>query len=219
LVFATPLHLQAIRRYLDACGIRPPSAVFADARETLDRILCAGEVTFDGFSMALEPLLAGLRRAPDGAIRAYGEMVGLLWTDGRRDAAVALEDCWNRFLDSCACGLLCAYPIDVLGPDFQMSAVDDVLRTHTHVVPCGSNGDLDIATDRALYDTLGTAADRVRREMRVGMPAAWPSVAGPEARILWLREHLPHQAAEIVARAKDYYGALQRVRNERAGQI
>ncbi len=42
-------------------------------------------------------------------IRAYGEMVDLLWQDGNQEGAIALEKLWNALAHRYAFSLLCAY--------------------------------------------------------------------------------------------------------------
>ena len=43
-------------------------------------------------------------------LRAFGEMVALLAADGMADAAVRLEELWNRLAATHHFSLLCAYP-------------------------------------------------------------------------------------------------------------
>lgn len=52
-------------------------------------------------------------------LRIYGEMVALLWDEGRRDAALELENLWNHLASRHRFTLLCAYPLASIqwGPD------------------------------------------------------------------------------------------------------
>src|SRR5258705_5135098 len=52
--------------------------------------------------------LRGRERTP---VRAYGEMVDVLWKHGNTEAAIRLEVLWNNLADSHACSLLCGYSI------------------------------------------------------------------------------------------------------------
>jgi len=49
-------------------------------------------------------------------VRAYGEMVDVLWQRGERDAAIRLEEFWNDLARLQTFSLLCAYCIDHLDP-------------------------------------------------------------------------------------------------------
>ena len=43
-------------------------------------------------------------------VRAFGEMVSILWSGGNHEGALALEHLWNDYLDLEPFTLLCAYP-------------------------------------------------------------------------------------------------------------
>ncbi len=43
-------------------------------------------------------------------VRAFGEMVALLWAQGHNGATVQLEHLWNKFCEKEAFSLFCAYP-------------------------------------------------------------------------------------------------------------
>jgi hypothetical protein len=60
---------------------------------------------------------AALRRVGRGretTIRAYGEMVDLLWKDGRSAASIKLEMLWNRLAGTHDFSLLCGYAMGKL---------------------------------------------------------------------------------------------------------
>lgn len=46
-------------------------------------------------------------------VAAFGEMVALLWADGKMDAAIKLEELWNDLAHTNSFSLLCAYPIHI----------------------------------------------------------------------------------------------------------
>jgi CheY-like chemotaxis protein len=81
-----------------------------DAAETLERLLVRGAPDrgrFEGIvGPALDRLLAS---SSSGRLRAYGEMVNLLWRRGDIASAIALESLWNHFGRSRPFSLLCAY--------------------------------------------------------------------------------------------------------------
>jgi hypothetical protein len=43
-------------------------------------------------------------------VRAFGEMVALLWAQGHNGATVQLEHLWNKFCQKQSFSLFCAYP-------------------------------------------------------------------------------------------------------------
>jgi hypothetical protein len=91
----------------------------------------------------------GAKTTLAGRVRAIGEMVALLWGDGRRDAALAVESLWNDALHVRRhCSLLCAYPLAVFGGADDTPRFGAMCERHTHVAPAESYGSLDSAGER-----------------------------------------------------------------------
>jgi hypothetical protein len=190
-----------------AAAIRENWLVFFDAQETLSRFMVAGQPDWEKFRIAVGSALAkdGFRKDRPGH-RAYGEMVGLLWDTGQFAAAIRLEQFWNRLLARSSFSLYCAYCIDVFGTKFHSAALDDVLCTHTHLLPSHSVSGLEAAFQLAMDEVLGLQADSLRMALskadngssRAIMPKA-------ENIILGLRKTIPGQAEQIIGRAREYY--------------
>ena len=68
-------------------------------------------------------------------VRIYGEMVACLWTDGRVNAALALEDLWNDLATRLHFDLFCAYPVGVFDSDASAAPFRRVCEQHTRVLP------------------------------------------------------------------------------------
>jgi hypothetical protein len=147
-------------------------------------------------------------------IRAYGEMVGLLWMDGEYSAAIKLEDHWNRILGSLDAVLYCSYPIDVFGSEFAPGGVHAILCDHTHMLPAEDAEVLENCVRCAMDQVLGSEAANYGAMMETSRPAGWGTVSSAERMILWVRENLPDSAAEIMRRAREEYVCrLARVQN------
>jgi MEDS: MEthanogen/methylotroph, DcmR Sensory domain len=207
-VIATAEHSAAFTRKLAAAGIDVRAArdtgrlVTLDAGETLAGFMVNGSPDRERFDATVGTTVRALRaRIPGGALRAYGEMVGLLWRAGEYAAAIKLEALWNALLRDEPIRLYCAYPIDVFGKEFCADDVDALLGAHTHLVPAAA--ELADAVDEAIGEVLGpAAATLLKTAMDAGEPPASAALPPGEATILWLRKHLPDYAPEIVARAR-----------------
>jgi hypothetical protein len=136
-VIATREHAAAITGELTLDGgdaVADGRLVVLDARETLDRFLVGGQPDEALFRDVVGGVLAEAhRRSSTGHVRAFGEMVGLLWVAGDRAAATRLEEYWNDLLRGSACSLFCAYPIDIYDNDGDTGGLDAVLGSHTHM--------------------------------------------------------------------------------------
>lgn len=179
--------------------------VWLDARETLDLLMTADGPDWDRF----DEKVGGVVRAMNarwGGLRAYGEMVDLLWRDGRTAAAVLLEEHWNRLLQREKFLLYCNYGLDLLDSNVLAGDLQSILSRHTHVHAPPASAALGEALDRALREVLGAGT---LEELRPLIEATqYPrAVRGSEAALLWVRRHLPAQAPEILARARGYVEA------------
>jgi hypothetical protein len=200
----------AIREHLRVLGvdtaaeIHEGGLVFFDAEEMVNRILAPGQPEWGRFDALVGATVREMRARHLG-LRAYGEMVGILWRRGQYAAAERIEDFWNRLMKSACISLFCAYPIDVLGEGFDMQALDRIFAAHTHVLPTGPDGELGLAIDRAMEDILGEGAGGLRKVIHTYFRPAWAAVPAPEGVVLWLRSNLPQYAERILGRARQYY--------------
>jgi len=209
LIIATPEHRGTLVRHLSAERAYPRAVlegrlVFLDAETTLNRFLVDGEPDQSRFDSIIGEALRGVRsKAVQSGVRAFGEMVGLLWEAGQFSAAVRLEELWNTLLRASDVSLFCAYPIDVFSPEFKVSAVDSLLCAHTHLIPTAAA--LETALNQAMNEVLGPRVQGIRKLMQTNHRPAWASIPKAEGIILWLRNNLPGSADQILNRAREYY--------------
>ena len=79
--------------------------------------------------VVIRQALAGRGRT---VARAYGEMVDVLWKEGRSEAALALEILWNRSVVRHGFALLCGYS---MGNFYKQPKQLELVRDHhTHVL-------------------------------------------------------------------------------------
>ena len=130
IAIASEPHLRAIGHKLAAMGVDAEDAIedgrliLLDARTTLNKLVLEGQVDREAFNREVGRTVraAGRRHS---VIRAYGEMVDLLWQDGDIPRAIELEAVWNELLAELRFTLLCAYQSEaVASPEH-----DDALRT------------------------------------------------------------------------------------------
>jgi signal transduction histidine kinase/CheY-like chemotaxis protein len=153
-VIATPEHTASIEESLAATGIDVSASraagelVTIDAAGALSRFMVGDEPDWDRFDSVVGGAVArSIATSASGRVRAYGEMVDVLWRKGQRRGAVRLEEFWDRLRAQYPISLLCAY---VMGNFFSESHSDDfrhVCDLHERVIPandCG--GDRDART-------------------------------------------------------------------------
>lgn len=216
LVIATPEHRKTIARQLASIGCDPESpkyavrVVFLDAGYTLAKFTVAGKPDRERFRDVMGAEVQRLLSATQaGGVRAYGEMVGVLWSAKQFSAAVELEEFWNGLLRSTNLKLFCGYPIDVFADDVNRPYLDALVCAHTHVVPTSDNGELQDAIMRAASEVAGMSTIEALIE-----PDRHPNTYIPpaEAAIWGLRDKLPAVAGEVIASARRYFQAGKRFR-------
>ena len=144
LVIATEKHRRELEGALQARGIDLAAAardrryIALDAAATLSKLIVDGRPDAERF---IEVIGGAISDAQAGGkfphVRAYGEMVALLWLAGRPDAAIALEKMWNDLARTHSFTLLCGYPIAAFEPS-QAEQIAEVGRTHSQVAPIQS---------------------------------------------------------------------------------
>jgi hypothetical protein len=103
-----------------------------DAQETLDQFMRDGVPLAQPFHDTISPVLTAVsKRFPGKPIRAYGEMVDVLWKQDRTAAAIRLEALWNDLARSHTFKLLCGY---AMGSFYKGSATADICAVHSHVI-------------------------------------------------------------------------------------
>jgi MEDS: MEthanogen/methylotroph, DcmR Sensory domain len=211
LLIATAENRDAFIRELDRLRVDALSAidekrlVCVDAQETLARFMVAGQPDWDRFESTVRRAMREVRPAQDyGRLRAYGEMVGLLWSARQFSAAIRLEQFWNKLLARSSFGLYCAYSMDVLEKQPQLGALEGVLCTHTHLIPSEAHRNLEASINLAMDDILGVNADAVRARMKANPRLPWAVMPKGETAMLWLRRNLPEEAEHIAARVRGY---------------
>ena len=129
IIIATPQHRLALaknltRRGSDISGlIQSDQLLLLDAEETIAKFFIHEWPDEDLFQHVIGEVLEQATR--DGRkVRAFGEMVALLWAKGLCGATIRLEHLWTDFCRSQSFSLFCAYP----RAGFTEDAAADIAR-------------------------------------------------------------------------------------------
>jgi hypothetical protein len=153
-VIATPEHRREFEARLTQAGADLAAAgdsgayLALDASETLRELMPDGGLDRAAFDRAafdraafdraaFDRVIGGLiRQAGTGGrpVRAYGEMVALLWDDGLVNAAIQLEAMWEDLGRTHSFSLFCGYRVGSVTGDGHLDAFAAVCRLHREVV-------------------------------------------------------------------------------------
>lgn len=105
-----------------------------DADEMLDAIMAGRVPSPERLRRVVGSILerAGGRRR---LVRAYEEMVDVLWKNGNEAAALELERMWNALAIGYHFALLCSYSIDNFMSADHVAGLEEVCGQHHHVIP------------------------------------------------------------------------------------
>ena len=137
-VIATETHIRSLNRRLAKHKIDIPAVIdderyiVLEADETLPQFINEGWPDDDKFRALV---LDVLRRARgDGRrVRAFGELVALLWGRGHNAATVRLEHLWHRLCAEQGFSLFCAYP-RIGFTDYALKSLEDIRAIHARVI-------------------------------------------------------------------------------------
>jgi PAS domain S-box-containing protein len=106
-----------------------------DASATLAKLMVHGLPDAALFKRVVGSVIESLctRGARWVKVRAYGEMVDLLWRAGNQAGAIALEDLWNELAGQYPFDLFCAYALDGFQEAPHARGLPEVCEKHSHV--------------------------------------------------------------------------------------
>jgi signal transduction histidine kinase len=178
-----------------ACG----RYVSLDAAETLSKFMVDGTPEPGRFHEFMGRVIAGVT---DGRsrVRAFGELVALLWAEGNHAAAIRLEELWNDLQKAHSFSLVCAYPMNGLGGERFIEPTGSVCKVHSRVIPAESYVDLSDPDARLrAIALLQQKAESLESEIKERRQAE------ERLRLALVGEQMARAQAEAANRMKDEF--------------
>ena len=147
-IIATSTHLDALNARLRSQGFDLSALIESDqyipinAEDLLSIFLVDDWIDEDIFNGFITDLVSRAKKR-NGKVRAFGEMVAILWDKGYCGATVHLENLWNQLHGKDQFTLFCAYP--KIG--FTQSAndsMDIICKQHAKVIDGHARPSTDI---------------------------------------------------------------------------
>lgn len=138
IVIATVAHLQELDKRLRAHGINVAHAISDEqyiplnAEEVLSQFMINDWPDDDLFLQTVSSLFEKARKR-QRHIRAFGEMVAILWEKKQYAATVRLEYLWEQYCHEQPFSLFCAYPKPGFTSDLNHS-IEEICQHHAKVV-------------------------------------------------------------------------------------
>jgi hypothetical protein len=153
IVVATQPHRDDLEARLHGHGVDVAQAIAReqylslDAAETLSQFMVGGEPDRERFRDTIGGLILDPLERPR-RVRVFGEMVALLWAEGKRSAAARLEELWNDLGTTHRFSLFCAYPMNGFQGAAQVDGFRDICGAHSDVIPTESYAEFSAMSER-----------------------------------------------------------------------
>ena len=147
IVIATEEHRTELARRLSERGldvartVEKGRYVALDAGEALSQFMVNGWPDEERFVELIGGVISRAKAAAEsvhGRAALFGEMVALLWEEGKTDAALRLEQLWNQIAQSHSFSL-CAYPLSKFYREDHREAFLKICDEHSAVLPAESH--------------------------------------------------------------------------------
>jgi signal transduction histidine kinase len=188
-VIATAAHRDGLAQRLSARGLDAEQAanearyIVLDAADTLSQFMIEGYPNAARFAELMGAYISQAERAARSeqrAIAAFGEMVALLWNEGKSDAAIRLEQLWNDLAKTHAFSLRCAYSMKDFSSGDHRDSFLKICECHSDVIPAEG------------YSALHSQADQHRKIAQLQQKEV------SHAALQRLKEELDREIAERV---------------------
>lgn len=157
IVIATSGHLENLSRKLSRDGVDLAKArtedrfIAVEAAQALAKFMVDGRPDPVLFSQVLGELIARAEQASlyeNHRVVVFGEMVAVLWAEGKREAAIDLEKLWNSVTRTSTFALRCAYPMQGFSRQQSPTSVR-IGREHSAAVRNKSGGAVPLSSNSA----------------------------------------------------------------------
>ena len=158
-VVATEQHRDGLLPWLTAQGLDIAALlesgrfVAMDADQVLATFVSVGWPDEDRFNEVVGGIVTRALACAGGSqprVAIFGEMVALLWADGKAEAAIRLEQLWNGLTRIKSFSLFCAYPMSCFNREEDAGLLLKVCNEHSAVIPTEG------------YMGLGSEGERLR---------------------------------------------------------
>jgi hypothetical protein len=138
IVIATSEHIKALDDRLNKTGVNVEINRLLDqyitvvADEALSKFMEHGWIDGHAFHELVTELL-DRARATGRPVRAFGEMVALLWSRGQIASTIQLERLWNSLCKEYSFSLFCAYP-EAPFTEETCESLAEICAAHSRIV-------------------------------------------------------------------------------------
>jgi hypothetical protein len=209
-VIATPEHIDRFLTQLKEDGNDTGAALKSgqlelhDAELTLRKFMRNEMPDWEDFRRSLGAVFERIRAFGRGTTRAYGEMVNVLWQEGKQEAAIRLEEYWNELGRLYPFSLFCCYMLDLQHDAAYAGPIEEIGRTHGEILGTAEDERFRVALDAASRDMFGVPLSQMIGFAHNPDHGSQRFPSGQRT-MLWVKRNLPSASAALLARARRYF--------------
>lgn len=208
LIIATPEHREAITAQLSSrsdvfqTAYQAGQYMFLDADSLLSSFMVGGMPDEEKAYAVISAIFEQMARRYE-SVRAYGEMVDILWQAGNKQAAAELETIWNALIKRHAFSLLCAYRVDNLDPAAYNGDIECLCASHTHFIPSQCPVAFDKALSRAAENVMGVSLSGMMDSI-AKFPHPTTIMPAAQASLLYISKTMPITTGYILNQVRTH---------------
>ena len=138
-------------------------------------------------------------------MRAWGELVDVLWERGDVAASMNLEDLFDQLNKKIGIAMFCSYLMDNFNGDVQAHMLPRLGTNHSHLIPAEHYARLERAVAEALREIVGPDEARVLESRLLSQYQPPFNMPRSQALLLALRQFLPAVADPVLERSRNLY--------------
>ena len=211
ILVATPANWVNIARQLEGKGFNSSELfdkgqlTLLDANDTLPKFMKGGMP--DG--TIFKPIAADtIQKARCGGkfprVRWWGEMVNVLYVEGREKASHQLEQFFDEVAHEQTVAIFCSFLMDQYDPRIYDETFNNVCLTHSHVIPMRNYDAHRHAVNAAITDIIGPIEGKQLRSLVNWSGKDTSGMPPSQAMLLWVRETMPDRFPRVLEKAKSY---------------
>ena len=149
IIIATKAHLADLNKRLSLHGLNVEALAASDQYIALDAEATLATFMVDGWPdyslfVNMASQVFDRVRGSNRNVRAFGEMVAILWEQGNSGATVMLEHLWNAFFEKESFSLFCAYPKHTFSED-ATNTLSNICKAHSKLITNSGNSITELA--------------------------------------------------------------------------
>jgi hypothetical protein len=209
-VIASPIHIELFLTRLREDDLDPGLFLKSgqlelhDAELTLRKFMRNDVPDWEDFRRAIGAVFERVRAFGRGTTRTYGEMVNVLWQEGKQEAAIRLEEYWNELARLYPFSLFCSYMLDVHHDHAYNGPLEEIGRTHSDILGTADDERFRVALDAASRDVFGVPLSQMVGFSKATQDGERRFPSGQRT-MLWVKRHLPSASGAVLERARRYY--------------